>query len=112
VSSSCRRTSVALVTAALTMVGGTATGTARGDDIVLRISGEGGSFTAVCVLKTAAGADSFALEETLPYERSFAGNGLRCRIEAAGAFAVEVVQGSNRSRTRSSGGVVTVSVGS
>lgn len=109
--SSCRRTSAALALAAVTLAGGSGTA-AQDGDILLRVSGEGGAFSAACVLMTTAGDEDFTLEEPLPYEQSFAGNGLRCRIESATAFAVEVVKGNSRSRTRSSGGVVTVSVGS
>lgn len=110
-SSSCRRTRTPLAAAALALIGGVGAA-AQAGDIVLRIGGERGGFTAECVLKTGDGEESFTLDESLPFERTFAGNALRCRIEAASAFAVEVVKDGNRSRTRSSGGVVTVSVGS
>lgn len=109
-SSSCRRIRTPLAAAALAVIGGAAA--AQSSDIVLRIGGERGGFSADCVLKTADGEESFTLDEPLPFERTFSGTALRCRIEAAEAFAVEVVKDGNRSRTRSSGGVVTVSVGS
>jgi hypothetical protein len=95
------------------MAAGMGSAVAADGDIVLRISGDAGSsFTADCTLKSADGESSFTLAEPLPFERQFAGSGLRCRVTASGAIEVEVLTGGNRSRTRSSGGAVTVSVGS
>jgi hypothetical protein len=95
------------------MAAGVSPAVAADGDIFLRISGDAGStFSADCTLKSADGERSFTLAEPLPFERQFAGSGLRCRVTASGAIEVEVLQGGNRSRSRSSGGVVTVSVGS
>jgi len=95
------------------MVAGVSPGFAADAEIVLRITGDAGStFSADCTLMAVDGESSFTLAEPLPFERQFAGSGLRCRITASGAIEVEVLKGGNRSRTRSSGGVVTMSIGS
>lgn len=110
---SSRRTKARIAVAVLALLTGTPMAAAAADgSIELRVSGDpGGSFTAECSLTTEGKRSSFSLVEAVPYDGRFVGSGLRCRIEAAGAIEVEVTQGGNRTRSRTSGGVVTVSVG-
>lgn len=81
-------------------------------EILLQATGpEGGRLEGECVVKTAAGERRLAISRTLPFEERFTGVGLRCRLTATGAAVIEVRAAGNVSRTRTSGGTVSLSIG-
>ncbi len=77
----------------------------------LAITGaEGARYTGRCTLTTAAGEETFELAGTVPRREELTGEGLACRIEAAGRIAVEVTHGGGVSRSVTSGGTVNFAV--
>ncbi|MEQ8357149.1 MAG: hypothetical protein RH942_16555 [Kiloniellaceae bacterium] len=86
---------------------------AEAGDIVLRIGGPAGTaFSADCEVKKPGGTEVFTVEQSVPYEATYSGGGLSCRITAEGTIDVEVVKGGSSSRISTSGGSVNVNVGS
>jgi len=87
---------------------------AADEQIVLRIDGAAGTrFAATCKLNSAAsGKTSISIDEKVPFKKTFSGSGLRCHITAHREVEIEVVKGGSRSFSSTSGGGVTVSVGS
>jgi hypothetical protein len=71
---------------------------------------EGARYTGRCTLTTAAGAETLALAGTVPRREALTGEGLACRIEAAGRIAVEITHGGGVSRAMTSGGTVNIAV--
>lgn len=86
---------------------------AEDEDIVVHIGGAAGAaFSADCELTTASGRKEFSIDQPVPFDATYVGTGLRCRITAKSAIEVEVVKGGSRSHSRISGGVVMVNIGS
>jgi hypothetical protein len=71
---------------------------------------EGARYTGRCTLTTAAGEEEFELSGTVPRRAELTGEGLACRIEAAGRIAVEIAHGGGVSRSVTSGGTVNIAV--
>lgn len=87
---------------------------AEGDGISLAITSpdEATSFTAECTITGAEGERSESFDRTTPMDVTFEGaRGLRCRIESTGPLEVTASGGGNVSRTRTSGGTVTLNLG-
>jgi hypothetical protein len=88
---------------------------AEGSGITLAVTSPEGPtpFRATCTISGPDGEHSEAYERTTPMDVAFEGaQGLRCRLESAGA--IEVIArgpGGNVSRTRTSGGTITLSLG-
>jgi hypothetical protein len=77
----------------------------------LAITGaEGARYTGRCTLTTAAGEETFVLIGTVPRREELTGEGLTCRIEAAGLVAVEISHGGSVSRSVTSGGTINIAV--
>jgi hypothetical protein len=77
----------------------------------LAITGaEGARYAGRCTLKTAAGEETFELAGVVPRHEEVTGEGLTCRIEAAGRITVEVTHGGGVSRSVTSGGTVNFAV--
>jgi len=112
---SLRRVRFASLPALAALLAGTAAPACAAEegDIVLHVGGAAGaSFTAACDLKTASGKQAFSIDQRIPFDATYVGTGLSCRITAKSAIDVELVKGGSRSRSSSSGGVVRVNVGS
>ncbi len=81
------------------------------EPLSLAITGAAGArYTGHCTLTTAAGEQTFELTGTVPHHEEFTGEGLACRIEAAGRIVVEVARGGSVSRSVTSGGTVSIAV--
>ncbi len=77
----------------------------------LAITGaEGARYAGRCTLTTAAGEETFELAGVVPRHEELTGEGLACRIEAAGRITVEVTHGGGVSRSVTSGGMVNFAV--
>jgi hypothetical protein len=77
----------------------------------LTITGaEGARYAGRCTLTTAAGEETFELAGVVPRHEELTGEGLACRIEAAGPITVEVTHGGGVSRSVTSGGTVNFAV--
>jgi hypothetical protein len=88
-------------------------GAAQEGDIVLHIGGtSGATFAAACELKTAGETQAFSIDEKIPFDATYVGTGLSCRITAKATIEVRLVKGDSSSNSSSSGGVVRVNVGS
>ena len=114
-SRSSRRTSLGLAAVPVALLTGAASLAAadREGGIVFRVTGQPDtSFTAECELTAADSTTTLSIKQTVPYQSRPAGSALRCRIAASAPIEVEISKNGNRSRTRSSGGVIVVSVGS
>jgi len=82
-------------------------------EIVLRVGGTAGTpFTADCELKRDGGMHGFSVEDVVPFEATYTGTGLGCRVTASGTVDVSVSKGGSSSRSRISGGTARVNVGS
>jgi hypothetical protein len=89
---------------------------AEGSGIKLAVtSPEGGAtpFVATCTISGPDGERSETYERSTPIDLAFEGaDGLRCRVESAGAIEVTAEgPGGNVSRSRTSGGTVILSLG-
>lgn len=88
---------------------------ADGDGISLAVTSpeEATPFTAECTIAGAEGERRQTWESTTPLEVTFEGaRGLRCRLESSGTLDVEARgPGGNVSRTRTTGGTVTLNLG-
>ncbi len=71
---------------------------------------EGARYTGRCTLTTAAGEETFELAGTVPRREELTGEGLTCRIEAAGLIAVEIRHSGSVSCSVTSGGTVNIAV--
>jgi hypothetical protein len=105
---------LSLLTLASLLTGSAApAGAAQEGDIVLHIDGTAGAtFAAACELKTAGQTQAFSIDEKIPFDATYVGSGLSCRITAKANIDVQLVKGGSRSNSSSSGGVVRVNVGS
>jgi hypothetical protein len=88
---------------------------APGSGITLAVTSPDGAmpFRATCTISGPGGERSETYERSTPMDLAFEGaDGLRCRLESAGAIEVTAEgPGGNVSRTRTSGGTVTLSLG-
>jgi hypothetical protein len=100
--------------AVMTLLAAAATHAADGG-ITLAITspGEATRFAATCTVTGPDGERTETYEQTTPLDLRFeAAKGLRCRIESAGALEVVATgPGGNVSRSRTSGGTVTLALG-
>ena len=89
---------------------------ARADGISLSVTSPDGAtaFTAECTITGPGGERTESYDQTTPLEAAFeAAKGLRCRVDSDGTIEVVVRgAGGNVSRSRTSGGTVTIAVGS
>lgn len=88
---------------------------APGSGITLAVTSPEGAmpFRATCTISGPGGERSETYERRTPMDLAFKdADGLRCRLESAGAIEVTAEgPGGNVSRTRTSGGTVTLSLG-
>jgi hypothetical protein len=102
-----------LATVALAAADAGSAAAAQDGEIVLRVDGTpGAAFSADCELKTTGGNSAFSLDEAMPFEATYVGTGLVCRIRADGPIEAEAAMGGSRSRSSTSGGSVRVNIGS
>jgi hypothetical protein len=108
----CKLLPLPLLAALLATLATPASAAEKGE-IVLHVGGAAGTaFSADCELKTADGKKAFSIDQPVPFDATYVGSGLSCRIAARSAIEVTVVKGGSSSRSSTSGGVINVNVGS
>jgi hypothetical protein len=63
-----------------------------------------------CVLRRVGSNQVLEIDEAVPFERRWAGERLRCELEAQGRVSVEAVRDGGRSRASGGGGRMMVEV--
>ena len=99
---------IALVAGLAMGLGGRAV---QAETYTLSVTGDpGASIAGACTLLTGSAEEEVELDGPVPLERRFTGDGLSCRLEAAGRVVVEIEGGGNRSRSATTGGTINVTV--
>jgi hypothetical protein len=84
---------------------------ALAETYTLSVTGDpGASIAGACTLLTGSAEEHVELAGPVPLERRFTGEGLSCRLEAAGRVVVEIAGPGNRSRSATTGGTINVTL--
>lgn len=99
--------------AVMTLLAAAAQAADGGITLAITSPGEATRFAATCTVTGPDGERTETYEQTTPLDLRFeAAQGLRCRIESEGALEVVAEgPGGNVSRSRTSGGTVTLALG-